>query len=517
MKKTILFLIIDALLLPLCFLVLIFLKYDTIFGIHGIQRTIINFLILWLILSLITGKYSHKRIQSLKDAIFALAFSNLVILGFVVIFIKISIPFVEYRFIIIYTVFLTSSLEALFFYFINLFSKAVSTSFYPEKIKESEIFDKLPAITPDAKISIPLKEVSSIPPSDLLIDLSQIIIEETGLETYMILQPYLAQWKSDALILSTTTVFNVYNQSRKNHNLIINLKRINDIQFINKFFEAINLKLVTGGLFIDWVETYSLRKHRILNKFPWGINYLIYIFDFILKRIFPKLNITKRIYFLLTKGENRVLSKAETYGRLYSCGFEFFEEHLIGDRLFFVFKKINNPVFDDHPSYGPLIKLQRVGQFGNIIGVYKLRTMHAYSEYLQGYIYAKHSLDEGGKFKNDFRITTLGRLFRAMWIDELPMLINVFVKRNMKIVGIRPLSKQYFNLYSEELQQKRIKYKPGLVPPYYAQYPTPKTLEEIQQNELEYLNEYEKHPFITDFKYFFKALKNIFFNKARSG
>ena len=43
----------------------------------------------------------------------------------------------------------------------------------------------------------------------------------------------------------------------------------------------------------------------------------------------PKLKLTKSIYFIITKGKGRVLSKAETYGRLYSCGFEYVKEFLL--------------------------------------------------------------------------------------------------------------------------------------------------------------------------------------------
>ena len=66
------------------------------------------------------------------------------------------------------------------------------------------------------------------------------------------------------------------------------------------------------------------------------------------------------------------------------------------------------------------------------------------------------------------------------------------------------------------MKQKRILSKPGLVPPFYAQFPTPKTLDEIQDNEMRYLEAYEKSPFITDVKYFFKAFYYIIFKKARS-
>jgi hypothetical protein len=79
---------------------------------------------------------------------------------------------------------------------------------------------------------------------------------------------------------------------------------------------------------------------------------------------------------------------------------------------------------------------------------------------------------------------------------------------------VRPLSKQYFNLYSKELQEKRIRYRPGLIPPYYADMP--ETLEEIQESELRYLDAFEKKPVRTQFIYFWKAFYNILFRRARS-
>jgi lipopolysaccharide/colanic/teichoic acid biosynthesis glycosyltransferase len=93
------------------------------------------------------------------------------------------------------------------------------------------------------------------------------------------------------------------------------------------------------------------------------------------------------------------------------------------------------------------------------------------------------------------------------------MLINL-LRGDLKVVGVRPLSQHYFNLYSRELQEKRIKYKPGLVPPFYADLP--KTLQEIMDSEMKYLEQYEQHPIITDIKYFFKAFYNIIFKRARS-
>jgi lipopolysaccharide/colanic/teichoic acid biosynthesis glycosyltransferase len=208
-----------------------------------------------------------------------------------------------------------------------------------------------------------------------------------------------------------------------------------------------------------------------------------------------------------------VITRAEILGRLYSCGFEVVDEQFIENHLYVISRKVKHPAYDLEATYGPLVKLKRIGKGGQEIKVYKMRTMHPYAEYLQEYVYKKHKLDQCGKFKDDFRVSTLGHIMRRLWIDELPMLINWF-KGDLKLVGVRPLSKQYFSLYTKELQEKRIKTKPGLIPPFYVDKPS--TLDEIMASEHKYLDAYLKHPFWTDFKYFFMAVYNIVFKRYRS-
>ena len=294
---------------------------------------------------------------------------------------------------------------------------------------------------------------------------------------------------------------------------ILNLKKVNDIRYINKFFESMNAILPNSGLYFGKVITYPNRRSAILKKYPPIFNKVIYFFDYIFSRVLPKLTITKRLYFHLTKGKGRVISRAEMYGRLYSCGFEIIDQKTINHSLFFVAKKVKDPFYDKNPTYAPLITLNRIGQNGKLFKVYKLRTMHPFSEYIQDYVYNKNELQDGGKIKNDFRISPEGKIFRKFWIDEIPMLINV-LKGEMKLVGVRPLSKHYYSLYDKDLQHKRIKYKPGLIPPFYVDLP--KTFNEIMESERKYLNLYDQSPFITDVKYFFMAFKNIVFKGARS-
>jgi len=314
-------------------------------------------------------------------------------------------------------------------------------------------------------------------------------------------------------LTSTSDQINLEKLTFGKFSSIINLKKVNDIRYINKFFETVNAILPNSGLYLGKVTTYPNRRLAILKKYPPILNKLIYFFDYVFSRVFPKIPIAKKIYFHLTKGKGRVLSRAEVYGRLYSCGFEIIDEKTINHSLFFVVKKVKDPCFDHNPTYAPLISLNRIGKNGKIIKVYKLRTMHPFSEYLQEYVYNRNELQEGGKLKNDFRISPEGRIFRKFWIDEIPMLINIF-KGEMKLVGVRPLSKHYYSLYDEDLQQKRIKNKPGFIPPFYVDLP--KTMCEIMESERKYLELYDQSPFLTDVKYFFMAFKNVLFKGARS-
>jgi lipopolysaccharide/colanic/teichoic acid biosynthesis glycosyltransferase len=295
--------------------------------------------------------------------------------------------------------------------------------------------------------------------------------------------------------------------------LIVKTERINDVRYLNKYFEEVNSRLKNGGVFKGNVETYSVRRNRLLKKFPAPFNRIYLFLDILLVRVSPKLRLTKNLYFHITKGKGRVLSKAETYGRLYSCGFEIIEEEYKNNRVYFTVKKVKEPLFPMKPSYGFLIKLKRVGQNGQPIQVYKLRTMRPYSEYLQEYVFKKNDLQDGGKIKNDFRISPEGRILRKLWIDELPMFFNFF-KGEMKLVGVRPLSEHYFSLYTKELQTLRTKHKPGLIPPFYVDMPV--TLEEIMASEMRYLKAYEKRPLYTDFYYLYKSINNILLKGKRS-
>lgn len=297
---------------------------------------------------------------------------------------------------------------------------------------------------------------------------------------------------------------------------LIELKQpLNSVGFLNTLLNKTNEEMAEGAFLLCHTRTAVLKRQMIMKSYPWGINYIIFTLHFLWHRVIPKLSLTKRLYFAVTKGKRRTFNRVEVLGRLYRAGFEVVNEEYRQGMFYILAKKIKAPIWDDKPSGGLLIKLQRVGKDGKIIGVYKFRTMYSYSEYLQPYIYEHNHLQQGGKFAHDYRVTPWGRWMRKLWIDELPMFINL-IKGDIKLVGVRPLSRHYFSLYSKEMQELRTRVKPGLLPPFYYDKQTPKTIEEVQASERRYVEACLVHSFLTDIKYFFGIITNIIFHRKLS-
>ena len=314
-------------------------------------------------------------------------------------------------------------------------------------------------------------------------------------------------------ILNTSSTINVNLLPTLSKDLIINTHPLNDFRRINEYLLSSYSKIRPGSFLIGSFIPLENMNKNLRAKMPHFLYSIILPFYFIYHRVFPKLAITKQIYFILTNGKSRVLSKSEILGRLSFCGYELIDDSNYDDRIYFVCRKKKTISDERFPSYGPIVKLKRVGYLGNLIYIYKLRTMYPYSEFIQGDIYEKNHLDLSGKMKNDYRITSWGKIFRKYFIDEIPQIFN-WIRGDLNLIGVRALSEHYFSLYPKTLQQKRINFKPGLIPPYYADLP--KTFDEIIESEIEYLGKKEKKPFITDLRYFLKSIFNIIFIGARS-
>ena len=338
------------------------------------------------------------------------------------------------------------------------------------------------------------------------VKMKQLIVDKCGQDAYDFFNQYVNTESDATLIVSTTNSFNILNSNTK-FNSLINLTKVNNVRRINKFFEEVNSKLQPGDYFIVAFQTIQARhESKKINKIP-VLKHLYFFFEFVFLRMFPKIWGLKKIYFLITRGRNRLLSKAEVLGRLVSCGFKIVDVNAFKGISYAVVQKEKLPDFNMSPSYGMVFAMNRIGKNGKAIKVYKFRTMHPYAEYLQDYVLQLNGYAHSGKPKNDFRLTPWGKWMRKYWIDELPQIINL-LKGDLKLVGVRPISQRYFNDIPKDLQDLRSKFKPGCVPPYVALNRNG-DVQSVLIAEREYLKEKVNSPFTTDTKFFFKAIFNI--------
>lgn len=103
---------------------------------------------------------------------------------------------------------------------------------------------------------------------------------------------------------------------------------------------------------------------------------------------------------------------------------------------------------------GPIIyKQERVGKYGKLFDVYKLRSMKMDAEKYG----AQWAQD------NDPRILKVGKFIRKTRIDEIPQLFNI-LKGDMSIIGPRPERPMFTMQFNEEIDGfiNRLLVKPGL-------------------------------------------------------
>ncbi len=96
----------------------------------------------------------------------------------------------------------------------------------------------------------------------------------------------------------------------------------------------------------------------------------------------------------------------------------------------------------------PFFYQARTGKNGQIFTIIKFKTM-------------TDKTDANGDLLPAMeRVTKLGNFCRKLSLDELPQLINI-IKRDMSLIGPRPLLPQYLQYYNEE-QNRRHEVLPGI-------------------------------------------------------
>lgn len=112
-------------------------------------------------------------------------------------------------------------------------------------------------------------------------------------------------------------------------------------------------------------------------------------------------------------------------------------------------------------SKGPVFyRQERVGRGGNLISVLKFRTMYVGADQLRDKVIGDPDSGIIDRYKDDPRITPVGKVLRRWSIDEMPQFWNVVVG-NMSLVGPRPVLIEELALL-DDADHRRHLTKPGL-------------------------------------------------------
>ena len=142
-------------------------------------------------------------------------------------------------------------------------------------------------------------------------------------------------------------------------------------------------------------------------------------------------------------------------------------------------------------SKGPVIFKQiRTGKNGKNFNLYKFRSM------------AKDN--DVKNFKEENKITKVGKFIRRTSLDELPQLFNI-LKGDMSFIGPRPWIVEYYENFNAH-QKRRVEVLPGITGLAQATGRNNLTVFEKINYDIEYVDNYS---FIMDLKVVFMTIKTV--------
>ena len=274
-RKKILWFITDTIIFVVSFYILVWFKYGYLNLAGGLLLTSFYTFFVWMVISAFTKK--HDIIEKLRpnEVISDIAISNVFIFLAILLLIRIRPRFTEIRFLLIYLVVLVSLLEFLAGWLFTWYNRIKQKPFdaEPEENHSDATQDYFRNIPPELQKT---REA-----------LERILMEEPDEQVVQFVEKYLKPGLNDTYIVSTATRFNIVNLPLPEYELLINLKPLNEVKDPDLFLDAVNSKLKPGATFIANAITYDLRKKSISENYPWGINYLVRLFDFLAGRFYP--------------------------------------------------------------------------------------------------------------------------------------------------------------------------------------------------------------------------------------
>ena len=254
----------------------------------------------------------------------------------------------------------------------------------------------------------------------------------------------------------------------------------NGYEVISLISNASQLEVVEKkevDLIVLTADFYKNKKliHQFFSKLPFDANYISFIdfYESLTGKIF--VDTLDEIWFF----EN-VFRQESKINQILKRGFDLFFTLLGLLIAIILFPLIALSIKIDSP--GPVIYSQkRIGKNGKVFILYKFRTMVVDAE------------KDGPQWtrENDSRITRVGKILRALHLDELPQLYNI-LRGDISFIGPRPERPEFVFLLKKEIPYYDIRHlvKPGLTGWAQIKYHYGASVEEAKEKlkyELYYL------------------------------
>jgi exopolysaccharide biosynthesis polyprenyl glycosylphosphotransferase len=140
-------------------------------------------------------------------------------------------------------------------------------------------------------------------------------------------------------------------------------------------------------------------------------------------------------------------------------------------------------------SPGPILFVQnRVGVDGQLFRFMKFRTMRDGAHLSRLDVLGRPDEDMLERYRNDPRITPVGKFLRRFSMDELPQIWHV-ITGDMSIVGPRPMLEEELSQMQGNEERRRL-FKPGLTGLWQISGRKETTFEERMQIDLRYIDEW---------------------------
>ncbi|HNY15194.1 MAG TPA: hypothetical protein PKI12_06620, partial [Bacteroidales bacterium] len=243
--------------------------------------------LMWVIISILNGKFEPGKIINMKTLLTRVLSSNIISISITALIMYAIREYTFSRTVVLGTALTSTMLE--------LIAGTLYLSFQKAPVQEPEA---TPLTEKELVEWTHPPGLSDVSPNPHFID--QLRKGTTEVRAEAIASMINCSDNTKLYIISTAEVFNIISLPEEEYSCIINLKTMNSIRKLDDFLDAVNGKLSSYGSFVCCVETLDQRKTRLKKNLPLGLYYLVAPFDFVMKRMLPRLRWTRGIWNVFT-------------------------------------------------------------------------------------------------------------------------------------------------------------------------------------------------------------------------